>query len=273
MTNPIVPTKLTAESPLRFACHKGVACFTKCCYGTDITLTPYDILRLKARLGLSADEFLLHYTVPSPLEKTLLPVAKLRAVEEEGSRCVFLTPEGCSVYEDRPVTCRYYPLGLGIFKEKGMEDKEQFFFLVKEPHCLGHEEPKTWTVAEWRKDQEADLYDERNRGWVEIIMRVQSMGPNASLSDEARQMFFLVSTNTDRFRRFIFESSFLQKFAVDEETLERVRVDDVALLQLGFAWLKSILFGDDLVKARQEALEAWKEKMIAAGHLAEQPEA
>ncbi|MBI5379512.1 MAG: YkgJ family cysteine cluster protein [Nitrospirae bacterium] len=272
MSSPIVPTKLTPESPLRFACHKGVSCFTKCCRDTNILLTPYDILRLKTRLGLTADEFLLLHALPDHQEKTGLPVAKLRTLPEEGNRCAFLTPEGCSVYEDRPVICRYYPLGLGIFKEKGMEGKDEFYFLVKEPHCLGHEEPKEWTVAEWRKDQQADWYDEQNRGWVEIIMRVQSMGPSASLSDEAKQMFFLASTNIERFRRFVLESSFLKKFAVDEETREQIRTDDVALLKLGYAWLKSILFGDDLVKARPEALEAWKEKMIASGRLTEQPE-
>ena len=39
-------------------CHKGIACFNKCCQSIDIMLAPYDILRLKKRLGMCPAEFL-----------------------------------------------------------------------------------------------------------------------------------------------------------------------------------------------------------------------
>ena len=69
----ITPQQLGLQSKFRFECHKRVRCFTACCRGINIILTPYDIIRLKNRLGLSSDEFLAIYTTPQLLEKTDLP--------------------------------------------------------------------------------------------------------------------------------------------------------------------------------------------------------
>ena len=55
----IEPVKYNRDSRFRFKCHKDVKCFTKCCRGINITLSPYDIIRLKNRLNLSSEEFLL----------------------------------------------------------------------------------------------------------------------------------------------------------------------------------------------------------------------
>ncbi|MBU1614555.1 YkgJ family cysteine cluster protein, partial [bacterium] len=70
----IEPIKLTSKSRFKFLCHKGIECFTKCCSGIDIVLTPFGIIRMKNRLNLSCDEFLLRYTTVEILGKTMLPV-------------------------------------------------------------------------------------------------------------------------------------------------------------------------------------------------------
>ena len=57
-------------------------------------------------------------------------------------------------------------------------------------------------------------------------------------------MFFLASYNVDKFRKFVFESSFLQRYPTEDQTLERLRTDDTALLEFGLGWLKGILFKD-----------------------------
>ena len=35
-----------------------IACFTRCCRNIDILLTPYDVIRMKNRLGITSTEFL-----------------------------------------------------------------------------------------------------------------------------------------------------------------------------------------------------------------------
>jgi Fe-S-cluster containining protein len=251
----ILPTKYTLDSKIKFRCHPGVSCFTACCGQIDIILTPFDILRLRKYLNMPTDEFLLRFTTPTYIQKTDLPGVKIH-LDEEG-RCPFVTPEGCTIYPERPSACRYYPIGMANFHEGGEEgqDSEQFFFIVKEPHCKGHEEDKEWTIREWRADQGVDLCDKMNKEWLEIVMRKKSFGFQAQLSDAAKKMFFMASTDTDKFRDFVFNSSFLKTYNVDQETLDKIKEDDIALMKFSFKYLASSLFGTKDIKIKEELIK------------------
>jgi Fe-S-cluster containining protein len=244
---PIQPLRLGPDSRFTFRCHKDVKCFTQCCRGINIILTPYDIIRLKNRLGLSSEQFLSLYTELQMLEKTDVPVVTLKLLDEEGSEsdkkaCPFVKPEGCIVYEDRPTSCRYYPLGVASLAYKEDPEGEEFFFMVREAHCLGFDEDKSWTVLEWREDQGVDVYDRINAQWADLIVRKRSFPPNLHWSEQTKQMFFLASYNIDMFRAFVFESSFLKRYPMDPQTLDRIKNDEVALLEFGLKWLKGLLF-------------------------------
>jgi hypothetical protein len=150
---------------------------------------------------------------------------------------------------------------MAAFREQEIEPTgEDFYLMVRESHCLGFEEDTEWTVNEWRKDQGVVLYDEINKGWMELMLRKKSFGFQAELSEEGRSMFFMVSCNVDKLKRFIFESSFLRKYDVAESLLEEIRADEVALLKFGFDWLQSALFGADKVKLKEHVLKAYKER-------------
>ena len=240
----ILPEKLTLDSPLQFECHPGVSCFTACCHNIKIILTPYDSLILRRRLNIPAHEFITLYTEPTYLEKTDMPGVQIKLTGENNG-CPFVTPEGCTVYTDRPSACRYYPVGMADFHEGGKDDaaEEKFFFLVKEPHCKGHEEPKRWTIRDWRADQGVDVRDEMNKEWLRLVMRRKSFGLQATLSDAAKRMFFMASTDLDTFRKFVFESSFLDTYEVDADTVAKIREDDVELMLFSFRYLANTLFG------------------------------
>ncbi len=259
----ILPEKLTLDSKIKFRCHPGVSCFTSCCGNINIVLTPFDILTLRKRIGIDSDEFLLRYTKPVFLEKTDMPGVQIHLTEE--NRCPFVTDEGCLVYTDRPSACRYYPVGMANFHERSEEaegqDPEQFFFMVKEDYCKGHEEDKTWTVGEWREDQGTDIRDEINRGWMELVMRRKSHGMQATLSEQAQKMFFMTSTNLEKFKNFIFESTFLDIYEIDQETLDKIKEDDIELLKFSYLYLASSIFGTQDLKIRKEKIDAKVEKM------------
>jgi hypothetical protein len=251
------PLRLGPKSKFKFKCHPGLSCFTECCKGIDIILTPYDIIRLKNRLGLSSDEFLTIYTEPRLLEKTGLPVVTLKQMDEEqgqGDRkiCPFVRPDGCIVYEDRPSTCRYYPLGMATLSHKDDPAGDEFYFFVNEPHCRGFEEDQEWTVTGWRKNQGVDEHDRINAKWTDLFVRKRSFPPNMQVTEQTKKMFFLASYNIDRFREFVFESSFLERYEVAQQTLEKIREDEIALLEFGLQWLSWLLFkeGDFKQKVR-----------------------
>lgn len=240
----IEPVKLGPANEFQFECHSGVKCFTKCCRDIDIILTPYDIIRLKNRLQLSSEEFLALYTEPRLLEKTDLPVVTLKLLDDDLKSCPFVREEGCIIYEDRPTTCRYYPLGVASLSYKEGFGDEEFYFFVNEPHCLGFKEDKLWTVREWRRDQGVDVHDKLNAGWTDLIVRKRSFPSNIKLTQPSKKMFFLASYNIDKFKQFVFESSFLDRYVVEDETVEKIKEDELALLDFGFRWLKGLLFKD-----------------------------
>ncbi len=242
--------QLTLKSKFRFRCHKGISCFTRCCSNIDIMLTPYDIVALKKRLGITSGEFLEKYTRTQAEGRAAFPVLYLRMNEDEERRCPFVTSEGCSVYEDRPANCRYYPIGQGILK-KAQDEKifdEEFFFFVKEDHCRGFDESDEWSIATWREDQGVDRYDEMNRDWKSILL-LRNV-PAEPIDEKKLGMFYLTCYDTDRFRSFVFESGFLNHFEVDDATRQKLRTDDVELMLFGFKFVKYILMLEETLKAK-----------------------
>lgn len=240
-------TKLTNDSTFSFDCHKGLSCYNTCCGDLDIFLTPYDVLRMKNRLGLSSAEFISEYTEPVIHHESKLPFLKLK-LGEKGS-CRFVTAEGCSLYEDRPLACRYYPIGFGIYKNEAAAGSD-FYFLIKEEHCKGFEEEREWTVAEWRKTQEIDVYDDKNKVWMDIILNKKMYSPDLEPDEKSLKMFFMGSYELDSFKNFVFESRFLEIFDVDDDEQELLKKDEVELMQFAHKWLQYALFRMPTMKLR-----------------------
>jgi Fe-S-cluster containining protein len=254
----IPPERLGPDSRFKFSCHKGVSCFTQCCRGIKITLTPYDIIRLKNRLDLSSEEFLALYTEPQLLEKTDLPMVTLKHLDDEQQSCPFVRDDGCIIYSDRPTTCRYYPLGVAALSHKEGADGDDFFFLIKEPHCNGFAENQEWSVDEWRKDQMVAMRDEINAGWTDLLVRKRSFPANIKLAEPSKKMFFLASYNIDKFKDFVFSSSFLDRYDIPEQTIETIRDNEIELLKFAVRWLKWVLFKEGEFKFKENAPTARK---------------
>jgi len=236
------PVKLTLDSDFTFECRKELECFTKCCHDINIILTPYDILRMKNRLDLPSDQFIAIYTAPQILEKTDLPVITLKMLDEDKS-CPFVRDDGCLIYTDRPVTCRYYPLGSGTLAHKDdADDQHGFYFFIKESHCKGFDEKCKWTVRDWRDDQEAAAFDEINEGWYDLMVMKRSFPQNMRLTEKAKKLFFTASYDIDNFKRFVFESNFLKLNNIDDQKAKELKEDEVKLLIFGQKWLKWMLY-------------------------------
>jgi hypothetical protein len=272
--SPVQPVALSLEDRFRFRCRKGIPCFNKCCENTDILLTPYDILRLKNRLGLSSREFLDRYTRDCELDAHGSPGVKL-GHKQGSSACVFLTPGGCSVYQDRPAACRYYALGLMSMRRKGSSTDEDSYFVVKEDHCLGHLEPQEQTVGEYRREQGVDRYDEANREWRRIILKKRSAGPTVGRpSQRSFELFFLASYDIDGFRAFVASEGFREVFDLPDEEYARLLTDEETLLQFAFRFLRQVLYGERTIQLKKQAVEErgqrYREKL--AERAAQSPE-
>jgi Fe-S-cluster containining protein len=252
---PIMPNMLDGDHVIQFRCHKDVKCWNVCCSNIDITLTPYDILRLKNRLGLSSGEFLQKYTVPYEMDKDGMPGVKLRAVEG-GTACQFMVPEGCSVYADRPTACRYYPVALLSLRRQDEYTDRQAYALVKEPTCLGHLEERKLTIDEYRQEQGVTDYDEKGRAWRQLVLKRKSAGPSIGRPTPlSNQMFFMASYDLDRFRAFVISPSFNDTYEVPVETMAEIVADDDKLLEFAMNFLRQVLFNEKFLEERPGAQE------------------
>ncbi len=232
--------RLTRTDSFRFSCHPGVRCFGDCCGDVNIVLTPYDVLRLKNRLGLTSDEFLDRYAVVPFTKEQKLPAPLIRMREDEKKRCPFLDDGGCSVYEDRPWACRMYPLGFA--SPAAGSSEEEFYFLLEEEGCLGFSEEKTQTVDEWLVEQGIPAWDEMGSLYKKLAFD-DAFAAGKDLSPKGIEMYWMALYDLDRFRRFVFESTFLSRFDVPESLTESIREDDTELLRFAFRWLEFALFG------------------------------
>ncbi len=235
--------RLNKESKFKFGCNKNVSCFNKCCSDVNIFLTPYDIIRLKNRLKISSQVFLDKYTLLPIDEKQNHPVVMLKMDNDENKSCPFVTDEGCSVYEDRPWSCRMFPLGVASPKEADENGVGEFYFLLEESVCRGFEEDSNWTVDKWMKDQNVEEFTEMGEHFKEISLH-EYFKTKKQLEPAKLEMFYTVCYNIDKFREFVFQSTFLKRFKVDEVTVKKIKEDDKELLLFGFNWLKYCLFGE-----------------------------
>lgn len=254
--SPVVPEQLDENHVIRFDCYRGISCFNACCRNIDITLTPYDILRLKRRLGLTSGEFLRRYTHPFEFSKGSVAGVKMEPVSG-GSECRFMTDAGCSVYSDRPTSCRYYPVGLLSTRRADENFDRASYALVREDHCKGHLEAREVTIADYRREQGLEAYDAHGRGWRQLILKMKSAGPAIGKpSQKSLQFFFMACYDLDRFREFVKSEGFNATFDIDDATRESLYTDDLALLKFGERMIRQVMFGEETIDRRPDACEA-----------------
>ena len=86
------------------------------------------------------------------------------------------------------------------------------------------------------------------------MARLLERGP--ALTPPQVEMFYMACYDLDRFRRFVFETSFLRLFDVDEARVEALLHDDEELLEFALQWLRFSLFQEKTMKLRREVAEA-----------------
>ncbi|MGD9332516.1 MAG: YkgJ family cysteine cluster protein [Desulfobacterales bacterium] len=241
MENDMIP--LAGEDRFQFACGPGVPCFNACCRDLNQFLTPYDIYRLKSRLKLSSREFLSRYTVTHLGPQTGLPVISLKAVPDDDLKCPFVSETGCGVYEDRPSSCRTYPLVRAITRSRDSGAVTEHFALMREDHCCGCDQVRTQTVREWIEDQELDLFNRFNDMLMEIISIKNQRHP-APLDFREQRVFHLALYDLDGFRQHLQDHGLPEGFSMSPEAWSELLEDDVQLLTFGHQWLKWTLFAE-----------------------------
>ncbi|MBW2318889.1 MAG: YkgJ family cysteine cluster protein [Deltaproteobacteria bacterium] len=240
----VLAKRLRDGEAFSFSCHDGLSCFTECCRNLNLFLYPYDVLRLKNRLEISSERFLQDYVDMVMREGNYFPDLLLRMADNDDRTCPFLNKSGCIVYEDRPDTCRTFPVEQGIMFNGPKGKSTDIYFFKPPDFCLGQHEARQWTTESWAEDQGAVTYHKMTARWSEVKAMFQSdpwglEGP----SGPKWKMSLMATYNMDSFHDFVFQSTFLKRYKVKREILKRISADEEALLRFGFEWLKFFLWG------------------------------
>ena len=232
---------VVGEERFHFHCHADVSCYLTCCHKVEMYLYPYDIVRLKNRLGLHSSEFMRRHTRIAEGSHPYFPAVMLNMAASEGYPCPFLVEAGCSVYKDRPSSCRTYPLERAVERHPDTELLRIHYFMTHHPYCKGHQEERTYTVGEWERDQlihEVDAFFATNPWQGE-----GTAGPR-------QQLAFMVCYNIDEFRSYVTQHNLLSCFRLNKEERRRIKREDSELLKFGFNWLQFAL-GDRRTLSRR----------------------
>jgi len=243
--------RLSLNEKFKFSCHKELPCFNTCCNDINIFLTPYDVLRIRRATGLSSGEFLNKYTV-ALLGDEGLPLIVLKMKEDENKSCPFVTQDGCSIYQDRPWSCRMYP----VFP---VSSKEEEFLIDENSSCLGFKEEKQWTVKEWKKDQGIDIYDRMNESYKKITFH--DYFKSNKLDSGRAKLLYRACYDLNEFRRFLFETRFFDIYDVENEVIEKIKEDEEELLSFGYRWIRFNLFEEDTLKLKDKEMD----KLLKSG--------
>ena len=244
-------TLLGPEDSFVFACHPQVTCFNQCCRDLNQFLTPYDILRLKNHLGLHSTDFLEQYTTGHNGPQTGLPVITLKVTGANNFICPFVSPKGCTVYENRPGSCRTYPLVRLASRDRNSGIKIERYYVLHESHCQGFESGKEWTAAEWVRNQGLEPFNQFNDLFMELIGLKTAAGPGP-LDLKGQQIFRLACYDLDRFRERLEQGTLAASEGMGEEILSKVQADETQLLHLAIRWVAHVLFNAPLILDLEE---------------------
>lgn len=235
---------LEKNDTFSFSCHKDLACFNRCCRNLNLFLYPYDVIRMKKVLNMDSDRFLDTHVDVVMREGNFFPEVLLRMADNEARTCPFLSDQGCTVYPDRPDTCRTFPVEQGILFKNQSSPPEIVSFFRPPDFCLGRHEEQTWTLASWADDQDAILFNRMTARWAAIkaLFTKDPWGP-AGMNSPKGKMAFMAAYNIDRFRDFVFQSSFLKRYRVKKALVKKCRASDRELLLFGFEWIRTFVWG------------------------------
>ena len=235
--------RLGSDKKFQFNCAPGVSCFTQCCQDVTIILTPYDVLRMKNSLGITSGEFIDKYTIIVPKKERIIPMVVLK-MSEETKKCPFVSDKGCGIYENRPWPCRMFPLNLN--------DDGTYGIIPDNSRCKGLNEDVHIKIEDWLVGQGVPIYDEINRLFSEVTIPLSAEKLDID-NTQINQMIFMAMYNLDKFKDFVFNSSFLKKFVVEEKIIEKIKSDDLELLKFSFNWIKFGIFGAKTMTVKNDA--------------------
>ena len=233
--------ELYPQQKFNFKCDPEIECFNSCCQDLQQILTPYDIVRLKQHFKVSSSDFLKQYTRSFIGPETGLPVIVLKTKSNLDLHCIFVSDSGCQVYNDRPASCRYYPIARLVSRSRGTGKKTASYMLIKEAHCKGHYAKHQQTLEKWTKSQELSDYDLYNDRMLDLIAAKNNAGIRL-LSEHQRNFFYMCCYDIDSFQDYAETKGLATPKMIRRDSI----TEDIEWLDFALTWLEKEIISASL---------------------------
>jgi len=189
--------EIQPDSTFRFECRTDLKCFGTCC-STEITLTPYDLARMRRHVGVDTASFLSTYCESYSDRRTGFPFVVLKA--KQGGRCVFLGEDGCQLYENRPSCCRNYPLARVIDEDWKSGNRVITYHLQQQvEYCQGFGRGPDLTIEQYIEMNGLGPYENANDVFLDIPFTFNTLPEHLKQNKDVQRMIFEAVFNFDVF--------------------------------------------------------------------------
>lgn len=161
--------KIGPDETFRFHC---TMCGKCCIHREDIILSPRDIFRMSAELGLSAEGLFRKYCEAYIGPDSRIPIVRLLP-KGKAKRCPLLKNKKCMAHNAKPAVCAMYPVGRAMAAEKPGESltdisRSRMHYIFSNPGC--GDDSETHTVRSWLESFGIPIPDVFYLKWQQAIL-------------------------------------------------------------------------------------------------------
>lgn len=189
--------EIEPDATFRFECQPQLSCFGMCCR-TEITLTPYDIARMRRHLDIDSGMFLSTYCETYIDSRTGFPFVILK--HKKDGACVFLSEDGCDLYESRPSCCRNYPLARVIDEDDNTGKRLiKYYLQQRATYCEGLGRGPDWTIWDYCESNRLGPYEKANDFFLDIPFAFNRLPYKVRQDTTLQSTVFQAAFNFDQF--------------------------------------------------------------------------
>jgi hypothetical protein len=163
------------------------------------------------------------------------------------------------LYPDRPWACRIYPLqpeSTTLTEKAG----KAYYSVMDVPFCRGLFSDRSLSLSDWMEEQGIPVYHEMEALFKKIVTN-ERLTKVKITNKKIQEMIFMACYDLDRFRRFVLESSFLERFEINPDEVEQIKTDDVALYRFALQWLEYGLLAQQVLKVKPDVMATKKQEL------------
>jgi uncharacterized protein len=135
-----------------------------------------------------------------------------------------------------------------------------YYSVMNVPFCRGLLSDRVLSLSDWVEEQGIPVYHEMEALFKKLVTN-ERLTKEKITNKKIQEMVYMACYDLDRFRRFVLESTFLERFEIGPEAVEQIKTDDVALYRFAIQWLEYGLLAQHVLKVKPDVMATKKQEL------------